>query len=244
MLDVLEDLNRRRCLKIPTLVMRDLGPKRSVTSEYMRSEKERREHRIRAKSIRRDVQTDTEEELDERDEDMVDDIVDLLYSRKYGKEAREVDSKPLNADDANYDKKLRREARRQRREAKKAKKERKRAKKEKKKEEEKKKYSGNMEDIEAKMKENIKQKIEDKLEKKVKKIREKSVEIRREKEPSVDRVLIKNSSDSSPDSDSSSQPTDEDDFFDIPSPAEDGEVMDEKMEITEEGFLLRNIFIT
>ena len=33
-------------------VMRDLGPKKSVTSEYMRSEKERREHRIRAKSIR------------------------------------------------------------------------------------------------------------------------------------------------------------------------------------------------
>ena len=78
--------------------------------------------------FRRDVQTDTEEELDERDEDMVDDIVDLLYSRKYGKEAKEVDSRPLNAEDANYDKKLRREARRQRREAKKAKKERKRAK--------------------------------------------------------------------------------------------------------------------
>ena len=166
---------------------------------------------------------------------MVDDIVDLLYSRKYGKEAKEVDSRPLNAEDANYDKKLRREARRQRREAKKAKKERKRAKKEKKKKEEK--YSGNMEDIEAKMKENIKQKIEEKMEKKVKKIREKSVEIRREKEPSVDRVLVKNSSDSSPDSDSSSQPTDEDDFFDIPSPAEDGEVMDEKMEITEGGFI-------
>ena len=33
-------------------VMRDLGPKKSVTSEYMRSERERREHRIRAKSIR------------------------------------------------------------------------------------------------------------------------------------------------------------------------------------------------
>lgn len=185
--------------------------------------------------FRRDAQTDTEEELDDRDEDMVDDIVDLLYSRKYGKEAKEVDSRPLNAEDANYDKKLRREARRQRREAKKAKKERKRAKKEKKKKEEK--YSGNMEDIEAKMKENIKQKIEEKMEKKVKKIREKSVEIRREKEPSVDRVLVKNSSDSSPDSDSSSQPTDEDDFFDIPSPAEDGEVMDEKMEITEGGFI-------
>lgn len=224
---------RREIARRSVSVMRDLGPtkEKSVSAEYMRDEGQRMKHR----QLARKLAQRGDKELDERDEDMVDDIVDILYSRKYGKEITsfEKSSKGEKRDkerkrgkrkgDRDEEKK---EERRVRREHKKAKKEKKKTKKEEKRRE--------MEKLEQRMKSEIKRKMKDRSIPKDQKVE--LLPIRREKQPSQDRVLRVHSSESSPDSDSSSLPTDEDSFFDIPSPAEDGEVMDEKQELTTASF--------
>ena len=210
---------RREIARRSVSVMRELGPSKPVSTEYFRDDSQRRKHRDEAKKLsKRD-----DKELDERDEDMVDDIVDILYSRKYGTEIKSFEKSSRRRNDSDEE---RRYERRKRREAKKAKKEKKKSKKAEKKKK--------MEELESRMKSDIRKKLKEKsLPKDVQTV-ERS--IRREKEPSQDRILRVHSSESSPDSDSSSLPTDEDNFFDIPSPAEDGEVMDEKQELNPASF--------
>ena len=219
---------RREIARRSVSVMRELGPSKPVSKEYFRDEELRKRHRDQARRL---ASTSDDKELDERDEDMVDDIVDILYSRKYGTEIKSFEKRPKRKkdkdryddryDDRDYDSSDRREERRRRRAEKKAKKEKKRAKKEAKRSE--------MEKLERKMKSAIKKRKEASEPRDVQTV---DRQIRREKAPSEDRILRVHSSESSPDSDSSSLPTDEDNFFDIPSPAEDGEVVDEKQELT------------
>ena len=218
---------RREIMRRSVSVMREIQPAavegKSVDFEAHRDEEKRRVDRERANALRR---TDHDEvALDARDDDMVDDIVDILYSRKYGDEKTTHRDRPADDRDLRRRKRIDRQAKKAKKQAKKEKKERKRAKKDKKRHE--------AEELKIKLLKKIDEKLED--------------EQKKRKEVQIDGpVLITDdeaakkvdTSDSSADSSSESEmPTDEeDDFYDLPSPAEDGEITDEKVEFSEENF--------
>ena len=177
------------------------------------------------------------EDVDDRDENMVDDIVDILHSRRYGKESEKIRDIPEDERDA---RKKRREERWEKKRKKREKKEKKRKKKEK------------LEELEENLKEKVLKKIDEKIEKISKKKDHNSDE---KKKSSGDEHEAGSSQKEKPqeissDSDSSdgdkkkvheissgsdSEPHTDQEFFDLPSPTEEGEVVPTKEEFEEYG---------
>jgi len=178
------------------------------------------------------------ENVDDRDENMVDDIVDILHSRRYGKESEKIRDIPEDERDA---RKIRREERWEKKRKKREKKEKKRKKKEK------------LEELEENLKEKVLKKIDEKISSISKKKQQndsgeqqKSSSDEHDARPSQNEKPQEISSDSDSSdgekkkiheisSGSDSEPHTDQEFFDLPSPTEEGEVIPSKEEFEEYG---------